>query len=194
MKVPHEEEYTALIKSRLDERRFYHSLCVADSSEELALRYGADPVKARTAGLLHDLFKNAGRDEVFGLFDRYSFRPDEITVSQKKLWHACAGALYIGYVLGLDEDVVNAVRYHTTGRAGMSLLEKVVFIADFISADRDYPGVERVREKAERSLEEAMTEGLQFTITELCGELKPVHPDSVACYNELVNGGNNGKA
>ena len=188
MKIPDEDRYIELLRGKLDERRFVHSLNVADSSEELALKYGADPVKARTAGLLHDLYKNSGRDEVFALFEKYGFVPDPVTESQHKLWHACAGALAAEHEFALAPDVVDAIRYHTTGRAGMSLLEKCVFIADFISADRDYPGVDRVRVKAALGLEEAMKEGLQFTIAELADGLRPIHPDSVACYNELIIG------
>ncbi len=184
--IAEDKEYKALLRSKLDDKRYYHSLCVCDSAVSLAERYGADPVAAYTAGLLHDLFKRSGRDEIFVLFDKYSYVPDPITSSQKKLWHAVAGSLYIKNELDLAEDVCLAVRYHTTGRAGMSLLEKVVFIADFISADRDYPEVERMRRKAYVSLELAMEEGLQFTIRELAEGLYPIHPDSVSCYNELV--------
>ena len=84
-----------------------------------------------------------------------------------------------------DEDILRAVRYHTTGRGGMTLLEKIIYIADYISADRAYDGVEKMRNLAEKSLESAMMFGLTFTISELCDKEQVVHPDSVDCYNEL---------
>ena len=85
-----------------------------------------------------------------------------------------------------DEDIISAVRYHTTGRENMTLLEKVVYIADYISADRRYPGVERMREKAYRSLDEAMLEGLQFTVIENVKKGFPIHEDSVKAYNFIA--------
>ena len=107
--------------------------------------------------------------------------------ASRKTWHAMAGADFLRRELHVtDEDILSAVRWHTTGRAGMTLLDKVLFIADFISADRDYPGVERMREKAYVSLEDAMLEGLQFTINELVENAWPVHEDSIRAYNELV--------
>lgn len=189
MTIPDEEFYKSVLQSRLKPKRYEHSLNVADSSEKLARIFGADPQKAYTAGLLHDIFKGAEHDEVFELFKRYGYVPDEITVAQKKLWHAVAGSLYIKNEYHMPDDIVTAVRYHTTGRRGMTLLERVIFIADFVSADRDYPGVDKIREKAEKSLESAMLEGLQFTIIELAQETRPVHPDSLDCYNELILSG-----
>ena len=97
------------------------------------------------------------------------------------------GAAYIEKVLGVtDLEVLTAVRYHTTGRAGMSLLEKVIFVADFTSADRDYPGVDRMRKKADADLDAAILEGTAFTIGELLDGGWAVHPDTVNLYNETV--------
>jgi nicotinate-nucleotide adenylyltransferase len=111
----------------------------------------------------------------------------EVERSNHKLFHAIAGALYVEKELGVtDSEIIDAIRYHTTGRKNMSLLEKVIYIADFISDDRNYDGVERMREKAEISLETAMEEGLQFSIIELSEKLLPIHPDSIDAYNEIV--------
>ena len=97
------------------------------------------------------------------------------------------GAEYIRHEIGIDdEEIITSVKYHTTGRAGMSLSEKILFIADFISADRIYEGVEIMREKAERSLEEAMLEGLSFTVKELVENSKAVHPATIEAYNDIV--------
>ena len=92
-----------------------------------------------------------------------------------------SGSIVVRDELGIDdEDILNAIRYHTTGRAGMSLLEKVIFTADFTSEERTYSGVATMRKKSKKSLEEAMLYGYQFK------RQLAIHPDEVACYNEIV--------
>lgn len=180
-------EFLEEIKKRLNPDRLYHSLNVADEAKKLAKHYGADEQKAFTAGLLHDILKNTPDSELLQYFERNGIMLTETERASRKTWHAMAGADFLRRELHVtDEDILSAVRWHTTGRAGMTLLDKVLFIADFISADRDYPSVERMREKAYVSLEDAMLEGLQFTINELVENAWPVHEDSIRAYNELV--------
>ena len=180
-------EFLEEIKKRLNPDRLYHSLNVADEAKKLAKHYGADEQKAFTAGLLHDILKNMPDSELLQYFERNGIMLTETERASRKTWHAMAGADFLRRELHVtDEDILSAVRWHTTGRAGMTLLDKVLFVADFISADRDYPGVERMREKAYVSLEDAMLEGLQFTINELVENAWPVHEDSIRAYNELV--------
>ena len=119
-------------------------------------------------------------------FEKEEILLSAVEASAMKLWHAMAGARYLEKEYGLSDEIITAVRYHTTGRAGMSLLEKILFIADFISLDRNYNGVEDMRKRAEISLEYAMEEGLRFTIEDLARECKPIHPDTVSCYNEIL--------
>ncbi|MBQ6165115.1 MAG: bis(5'-nucleosyl)-tetraphosphatase (symmetrical) YqeK [Clostridia bacterium] len=179
--------YLSEIEKRLTYDRFVHSLNVADCAKELALRYGADPAKAYTAGLVHDIMKDAPKDLQREYVIKSTGGTDPVLMSQKALWHAVAGAYVLEHELGCDdEEILRAVRYHTSGRAGMSLLEKIVFTADFISADRKYPGVEEMRVFASRSLAEAMEEGLNFTIKELCAKRRPIYRDTVDAYNEAV--------
>ena len=180
-------EFLEEIKKRLNPDRLYHSLNVADEAKKLAKHYGADEQKAFTAGLLHDILKNTPDSELLQYFERNGIMLTETERASRKTWHAMAGADFLRRELHVtDEDILSAVRWHTTGGAGMTLLDKVLFVADFISADRDYPGVERMREKAYVSLEDAMLEGLQFTINELVENTWPVHEDSIRAYNELV--------
>ena len=180
-------EFLEEIKKRLNPDRLYHSLNVADEAKKLAKHYGADEQKAFTAGLLHDILKNTPDSELLQYFERNGIMLTETERASRKTWHAMAGADFLRRELHVtDEDILSAVRWHTTGRAGMTLLDKVLFVADFISADRDYPGVERMREKAYVSLEDAMLEGLQVTINELVENAWPVHEDSSRAYNALV--------
>ena len=180
-------DYKGIIKPLLSEKRYYHSVCVCDSAVSLAEKYGANEEKAATAGILHDIMKDISPDEQLKMITRYDIVLSDVERNAQKLWHAMLGAAYLENELGIqDKDILDAVRYHTTGRANMSALEKVLFIADFISADRDYDGVEAMRKAAEISLEQAMVEGMTFSIKDLSQRYKPIHPDTIAAYNQVV--------
>ncbi len=181
------EQYKEILRKRLSEKRYVHSLNVADSAKELALIYGCDPEKAYTVGLVHDCCKDepAGLQLSYILENKVELSEYELDVP--KLYHAISGSVFAENEFGIeDEDMLNAIRYHTTGRKGMSLLEKVVFIADFISAERDYDGVDIMREKAKISLDEAIVEGLGFTIKDLITRNMIVHPDTVLAFNDAM--------
>lgn len=174
------------IDERLSGFRYNHSLEVAKSAKALAEKYGYDPDKAYIAGLGHDVLKELSDEEYAGFFEKEGIILTETEKAAPKLWHAIAGARYLWKKYSYDEEIITAVRYHTTGRRNMSLGEKILFVADFISADRSYPGVEDMRLRAEISLEKAMEEGLRFTIYELSEKCRPIHPDTVDCYNEII--------
>lgn len=179
--------YLNILRGRLSEYRLHHSLEVAKSAVYLAEKYGGDSERMYTAGLLHDVLKEAEKEEIFSLADDYGVEMTQLEKSTPKLWHAQIGAEFLKNELKIDDsEIITAVRYHTTGRANMILSEKILFIADFISADRNYNGVESMREKAEESLEKAMFEGLSFTINELIEKGKAVHPDTLDAYNDIV--------
>ena len=118
---------------------------------------------------------------------RYDIVLTEVERSGQTLWHAMLGAAYVEQELHIeDQDILNAIRYHTTGRAHMTLLEKVLFVADFTSSDRDYPGVEEIRKAARKSLLAAMLSGMTYTIQDLAERRLAIHPDTIAAYNEAV--------
>ncbi len=187
MDTQRNEEFLGEIKQRLSQYRFYHSLNVAHEAKRLALKYGADSEKAFTAGLVHDIMKDTDYDIQKNIIEKYSHKLSEVEAANPKIWHAMSGELFLRYELGCtDEDILTAVRYHTTARAGMTLLEKVIYVADYTSADRDYPDVDVIREKAEISLEDAMLYGLQYTIKENAAIASVLHPDSISAYNEVA--------
>lgn len=180
------EEYTALLKSRLSEYRYTHSINVAIEAVELAKLYGADEEKAELAGLLHDIMKEAPKEEQLRYVKMFA-EPDAVMLASKKVWHSHAGAEYCKRELGIeDEDVLNAIRYHTSARVGMSLLEKIVYIADYTGAERDYDDVDVMRELSRRSLEDAMGYALAYTIKTLAKKRAPIHPDTLNAYNDLI--------
>ena len=181
------EQFKAILRTRLSERRYHHSLCVADEAARLAGRYGADPEQAYTAGLLHDIMKDTDRNAQLQILEDFGILLSEVERAAPKLWHAMSGAAFIRNILHVeDEAIITAVRYHTTGRAGMSRLEQVLFVADFTSADRDYPDVAEIRRLADVSLEAAMEYGIVYTVRELLDRRAAVHPDTIAAYNALV--------
>ncbi len=181
------DDYKKIIKSRMSDYRYTHSVNVSREAVRLAKKYGADTEKASLAGILHDITKETPKEEQLQIMTDGGIILDNVQKNSSKLWHGISGSVYIRDVLNItDEDILNAVRYHTTGRAGMSLLEKIIFIADFTSAERDYNGVKTMRKKADKALENAMLYGLQFTLKDLSKRAMIIHPDALACYNEIV--------
>ena len=180
------EQYLSELDA-LSEYRRVHSLNVSKEAVRFAEKYGADVEKARRAGLLHDVTKETDGDKQLQIIEKGGIILSETEKRSPKLWHAISGACYVRDVLGIDDpDIFNAIRFHTTARAGMSVLEKVVFLADFTSAERDYPDIDIIREHAENSLEEGMLYGLKFTLSRLIGRGNLVSPDALAAYNEIL--------
>ncbi|MFI3140940.1 MAG: bis(5'-nucleosyl)-tetraphosphatase (symmetrical) YqeK [Clostridia bacterium] len=181
------DEYKALLEGILDEYRYIHTLNVADSARELAKLYGEDEDKAYLAGLLHDIMKNTDKNKQLQIIQKDDIILSESEKNNPKLWHAMAGASYVKLELKIsDEQIINAVRYHTTGRAKMSKFEKIIYIADFISAERNYPDVDVMRKLSQISLEKAALYALKFSISKLAKDGLVIHTDSVEFYNELI--------
>ena len=179
-------EYEEIIGKRMKSARFKHSKNVAKEAVRLAKKYGADAEKAEIAGILHDATKESSEDEQMKLIEKAGIELTPLERSSHKLWHAISGAAFVQVELGItDPDIINAIRYHTTGRSGMSLLEKVIFIADFTSAERDYDGVDKMRKAADKNLDEAVLEGMAFTISDLAQRKLTIAPDTFMGYNEV---------
>lgn len=181
------EALKEILQKRLDEKRYYHSLCVADEAKRLAEKYGGDQDKAYLAGLLHDITKNAPDEEHLQIFKEFGIILTDIEKNAKKLWHAMSGAEYVKNILGIkDNEIIDAIRYHTTAKADMSLLAKILYLADFTSKDRDYEDVDVIRKYVDESLNKAFVYALQYSITDLVNQGRAVHPDTVNAYNEAV--------
>ena len=178
-------EYKKILQKRLTPKRYNHSLCVADEAVRLALKYGGDPDKAYLSGLLHDITKNATEQEHLQIFSEFGIMLNDIEKNAEKLWHAISGAAYIEHVLSIkDQEIITAVRYHTTAREDMTQLEKLLYLADFTSADRDYDDIDIMRQKVEISMEAALDYALSYTISDLVSRGKPLHLDTVKAYNQ----------
>ena len=127
------------IRGLMDEERFVHSLGVMELAGELADIYGIDTEKASLAGLIHDAAKQLPKDEQLELLEKAyeGMKKDQIVFSNKPLWHGPAGSVYAKENFDVDEEIQNAVFYHTIGREKMSMLEKIIFLADCIEINRD---------------------------------------------------------
>ncbi|MEG1631020.1 MAG: bis(5'-nucleosyl)-tetraphosphatase (symmetrical) YqeK [Hydrogenoanaerobacterium sp.] len=181
------EKTKLMLKDRLSEKRYEHSLMVAEEASHLAQIFGENQSKAYFAGLLHDVCKDDSKEEQLQRIRESAIIWDEKALSQPSLWHAMAGSIFIADELNVeDRDIINAVRYHTSGRAGMSKLEKIIYLADLTCYGRAYDDVETVRALAHASLEKAMLYALQYILSDLIAHKTPIINDTIEAYNDYV--------
>lgn len=151
----------------LDERRIAHVAGCESEAVSLAKHWGEDPETAAESGILHDITKSLSREEQLQLCEKYGIILDSAEQQMTKLLHARTGAAVARDLFGVSEPVFNAIRWHTTGKPDMTLLEKILYIADYIEPTRDFPGVEKVRDLAYSDLDRALLLGLKMTIDEV---------------------------
>lgn len=177
------------VRAQMPEKRWLHTLGVMETAVKLAKQYGADPVKADLAAILHDVCKFWPVEEQAAVIREHQNElPGDLLEYGKELMHAFAGAVIAREKYGVtDPEVLGAITYHTTGRQQMSLLEKVVCLADYIEPGRDFPGVNNIREKADHSLERALLAGFDGTIEHLLGKGLKVYPMTIAARNGLID-------
>jgi predicted HD superfamily hydrolase involved in NAD metabolism len=181
------EEMMAVVREQMPNKRWQHTLGVMSESVRLAKRYGGDPDKAELAALLHDMCKAWPIEEQRRVIEENRLDTDVLD-HEKELWHAHAGAQEAKLRFGIDdEEVLDAIRYHTSGRVGMTLLDKIVCLADYIEPGRDFPEVNKIRKLAEHSLEEALVAGYNSTIALLLDRGKNIYPLTVAARNGLLD-------
>lgn len=186
------EELRPIALSYLKPKRMPHVLGTAEEAAKLARRFGADEIRARVAGLLHDCTKKLDMAEQMALCERYGIRLDPLEQKALKLLHAKTGAAIASHVYGVDDEVYEAILYHTTGRAGMSLMEKILYLADYIEPSREFaddPDVVRLRQAVYDDLDRGLLLGLTMTIDEMEGMGNPVHHDTLDARNYLIEKG-----
>ncbi|HZK22173.1 MAG TPA: bis(5'-nucleosyl)-tetraphosphatase (symmetrical) YqeK [Oscillospiraceae bacterium] len=185
--IKRQEEFKAVIRERLGDERYKHSLNVADECRKLANFYDFDEDKAYITGLLHDVLKDTNHMKLLDYLTINGEKQEDYELIAPKLWHAAAGAIFAEKELGIsDIEIINAIRYHTTGRRYMTKLDKILYVADFISEDRSYDGVDIMREKAYTELEYAVLEGVSFVIKDLIKNNQVIHPDTIGAYNQTL--------
>lgn len=175
-------------RDRLSEKRLAHTLRVAQTAEQLAKLHGIDPDKARLAGLLHDITREEKPEELLGLARQWNIKIEGLDRERPKLLHGPVAAEYSRQEFEIeDEEVISAVRVHTTGEEKMSPLALVIFIADKIEPARDYPGIYRPRDLAEKDLNQAARVILQETVSYNKSKGSKVHPRSLGALKWLEN-------
>ena len=182
------DEMKAILKSRLKPGRYRHSLGVADTAAFLARRFGVNEEKAYIAGLLHDCAREYSNDSMKEEAVRRNIPIGAVEDAMPLLLHAYIGACRIAECYGVeDEEIAQAVWRHTVGGAGMTDLDKIIYFADMIEPNRDYPEVEELRQFArEKSLDEMLLKGLSESIIFVIQKGSLVHHDTVRARNEIL--------
>jgi predicted HD superfamily hydrolase involved in NAD metabolism len=175
-----------LVKAQLTEHRYQHTIGVMETAIMLAENYGADVSKAELAAIFHDYAKFRPKDEMKQIILEQNM-PAELLEYNSELWHAPVGAYLAEKEAGItDLEVLDAIRYHTSGRVGMTLLDKIIYLADYIEPGRHFPGVDEVRAMAEEDLDKALVQSMKNTIQFLMKKNQPVFPDTFKAYNTIV--------
>lgn len=181
------EKLMEKVSVQMPQKRWQHTLGVMETSVLLALRYGGDAQKAELAAILHDVAKYWPVKDMEAVIMDSPEADRELLQHEKQLWHSEVGYIVARRDYGVeDSEVLNAIRWHTSGRVGMSLLDKIVCLADYMEPGRDFTGVERIRELAQHSLEEALVAGLDNTISHLLQQGKVIYPQTVLTRNDLL--------
>ena len=180
------DRYLAYLTDQIDEKKMRHSLATAQQAVELAKIFGVDEKKAYIAGLLHDVAKGKCRYGLQKTAKEYCVDIDEFERDNPELIHGKLGAKMVEKELGItDEDVLNAICWHTTGRENMSMLEKIVYIADLTEPGRDFKNIDKLRKIAKKDIDEAMIMSLKGVMDFVKSKGFTLHPNSEKAYKLL---------
>lgn len=183
-----DEELRCVSYSMVRAKRLPHIRGTEEEAVKLALRWGADPEKLRRAAILHDCTKYLSLEEHLAICDRYGIALDELERGSEKLLHSKSGAALAKYIFGQDEEIFQAILYHTTGRADMSLAEKILYLADYMEPCRDFPEVDAMRKLAYEDLDRAVLMGVRLSIQEMLERNRVVHPNTLGAEKTLLKG------
>lgn len=172
----------------LPQERMNHSLNVAKCATKLCKIYKEDPNKAYIAGLLHDCAKYFNKEQIEEYVNKYEIYLDELEMKNLALSHSVIGSVIAKYEFGIDDDdIINAIKYHTTGREDMSIMEKIIYIADLIEESRDFPIVGRLRELTYgNDLDKALLLSFNNTIKFVIDNNQLIHPRTVGARNYIM--------
>ncbi len=179
------EEAKRLAKKNLSGKRYEHVCNVRKLAVKLAQKHGADEEKAALAALLHDIAKELARDKMLQIFSENAIIAGNVTQRPFPVWHGVAAAILAETQYGVDDpEILSAICCHTTGKAGMTQLDKIIYLADMASEERTYPEAEQLRRHALEDLDRACIEGLGLSIAWLKAADKPVDEETLQAYAE----------
>ena len=173
------EELEQVVIRLLNPDRVKHVLGCRDMAVELAKRWGANETDAARAGILHDITKALDGPLQLTLSSEYGILLDTFSAKYPKTLHALTGSMVADQIFGEKEAVVSAIRYHTTGKADMNLLEKIIYVADYTEPNRNLPGVDTMRQLAFSNLDEALKMGLEMALVHVTRQGEEVSPESL---------------
>lgn len=179
-----------LVKRKLREHRCLHTFGVREEAVRLAKRFKADEKKATLAALLHDITKQQPLEEQLALCQKYHIFPDTMQKQNTALLHSITAEAVAFYELGIDDnEILSAIRYHTTGCVDMNLLMKIIYLADCIEPNREpYPGLDKIRVMAQKNLDQAVLMSMERGLVHLKETGKPIHPDTLSAIKDLKGG------
>ena len=181
------EKYKNIIKKMMSEKRYLHSVSVSSVAAKLAKRYNYDEEKAAIAGILHDITKEMPDEFHLELFERHNVKLDEIEKISKKLWHSISGSLYIKENLNInDEEILKEVEYHTIARKNMTLIDKIIFLSDFLAEDRQYENSKIMRKLAFENLDKAVIYGLKLQTEGFFIKNLLLSKNMFEAYNDMI--------
>ncbi|MCD7890050.1 MAG: nicotinate-nucleotide adenylyltransferase [Oscillospiraceae bacterium] len=179
--------YREYLEGILSEKRFNHSLNVADEALKLAVLNDCDREKAYFAGLVHDICKEIPIEEQYELVLRCPLNVTEVELHAPKTYHGIAGSVFLKEHFGItDPDILSAVRYHTVAKGGMNLLEKIIYMADLISKERHYQDVEYYRDVTHKDLDLGLYEAMKFSIEDSISKTRTIPTLTLDAYNEYT--------
>lgn len=179
------EQASKLAKQKLSVKRYKHVSNVADAAITLARRYGVDPQKAALAAWLHDIVKEQSKEELLQILGQDAIIAQSTLERPLPVWHGPAGALFAKQHGVDDPDILSAIECHTTGKKDMSIMDKVLFLSDVISAERSHPGVARLRALAREDLDAAVIAAMEDNIIYLNNKGKPLDIHTVQALEWL---------
>ncbi len=178
------DEIREKLKLALTEKRYNHSIGVMQTAVSLARQYGADVEKTAVAALLHDCAKNYSKSEMLELCEKYNVELDPISRESTGLIHGFLGAVIANEYYGADDpEIYDAIYFHTIGKPDMSLMTKIIYLADGIEPNRSYEGVERIRETAFEDIDRALILQIDSTIKSVIGKGGLIHTNTIDTRN-----------
>lgn len=181
------QQITGQLAQHLSKDRLEHTIGVSGTARQLADKYGANADKAELAGLLHDRARQMPSNNLLQLAQAFAIVVNDAERNNPALLHGPVGACLVASEFGIDDaDILRAIRLHTTGGAGMTLLDKIIYLADYIEPNRSYPGVEKLRRLAAEDLDKALLAAYDQTLSYVIDNGWLIHPATVEGRNELL--------
>lgn len=177
----------SVLKDKLPRKRYIHSIGVSETAAWLAEKHKADEKKARIAGVLHDYAKYLTKDEARKYIKQFEIIIDNVTKLNLNLAHGLIGAELVKNDFEIDDKkILDSIRFHTTGRKHMTKLEKIIYLADYIEPNRKFPGIDEIRDTANKDLDKAVLMAIDSSIIHVISRGLLIHNDSILARNDLI--------